>query len=70
MSLYKEAIENAHEYKDLTWEDIKELLTKEEQEYWNWWDKWWAVQSPAFQEEFDRIMRERVKKYCDESKIK
>ena len=65
--LYTDAVENAIEYKNLTWEEIKELLTQDEVDYWDRWDEWWSTRSLAFQEEFDRIMRIKVEEYCDES---
>ena len=64
--LYTDAVENAVEYKNLTWEEIEKLLTPDEIDYWNRWDQWWSMQSTAFQEEFDRIMKIKVKEYCDE----
>ena len=63
--LYKE-VTNGVEYKDLTWDDIKASLTKYQQAYWDRWDTWWVMQPTAFQEEFDRVMKLKVKEYCDE----
>ena len=53
-------------YKELTLEEFEKIIEElSNNDYWNKWDEWWAIQSPAFHKMFDDAMKQKVKEYCD-----
>ena len=60
----KEETERLQEYV-ASGEYAKDLFGNLEEVFW--WDRWWAMQSPAAQKMIDDAFKRKVKEYCDES---